>query len=84
MSATHLEIINPATEEIIASIQKDTADSVSQKLDELQKGQAVWKLTSLDQRIAIIKKYHGLLERDIEYVRLHHQLQNKHLQFLYH
>jgi acyl-CoA reductase-like NAD-dependent aldehyde dehydrogenase len=66
MSATHLEIINPATEEIIASIQKDTADSVSQKLDELQKGQAVWKLTSLDQRIAIIKKYHGLLERDIE------------------
>ncbi|MEY3178185.1 MAG: hypothetical protein RJB42_426, partial [Bacteroidota bacterium] len=40
MSATHLDIINPATEEIIASIQKDTAASVSEKLELLQKGQA--------------------------------------------
>ncbi len=66
MSATHLDIINPATEEIIASIQKDTAASVSEKLELLQKGQAVWKNTKLEDRIAIIKKYHELLERDIE------------------
>ncbi len=66
MSATHLDIINPATEETIASIQKDTAASVSVKLELLQKGQAVWKNTKLEDRIAIIKKYHELLERDIE------------------
>ena len=66
MSATHLDIINPATEETIASIQKDTAASVSEKLELLQKGQAVWKNTKLEDRIAIIKKYHELLERDIE------------------
>lgn len=66
MSATHLDIINPATEEIIASIAKDTATSVSEKLELLQKGQAVWKNTKLEDRIAIIKKYHELLERDIE------------------
>ena len=66
MSATHLEIINPATEEIIASIKKDTAASVSEKLDLLQKGQAVWKKTIHGDRITIIKKYYELLERDIE------------------
>jgi len=66
MSATHLEIINPATEEIIASIEKDTASSASEKLELLQKGQAVWKKTTLKNRIAIIKKYYELLERDIE------------------
>jgi acyl-CoA reductase-like NAD-dependent aldehyde dehydrogenase len=66
MSATHLEIINPATEEIIASVQKDTADSVHQKLQQLQQGQLIWKNSSLDERIAIIKKYYELLERDIE------------------
>ena len=66
MSATRLEIINPATEEIIATIEKDTASSVSKKLELLQKGQAVWKKTTLEDRIAIIKKYYALLERDIE------------------
>lgn len=66
MSATHLDIINPATEEIIASIAKDTSTSVSEKLDLLQKGQAVWKKTRLEDRIAIIKKYYELLERNIE------------------
>ena len=66
MSATHLEIINPATEEIIASIPKDTADSVNQKLKQLQQGQPIWKKSSLDERINVIKKYYELLERDIE------------------
>ena len=66
MSATHLEIINPATEEIIGSIEKDTASSASEKLELLQKGQALWKKTTLENRIAIIKKYFELLERDIE------------------
>lgn len=66
MSATHLEIINPATEEIIASIPKDTAESVHQKLQQLQKGQSVWKNSALNERLNIIKKYYELLERDIE------------------
>jgi acyl-CoA reductase-like NAD-dependent aldehyde dehydrogenase len=66
MSATHLEIINPATEEIIASIQKDTDESVQQKLQQLKQGQSIWKNSSLDERLTIIKKYHELLERDIE------------------
>lgn len=66
MSATHLEIINPATEKIIASIPKDTADSVNQKLQQLQQGQPIWKNSSLDERLIIIKKYYELLGRDIE------------------
>jgi acyl-CoA reductase-like NAD-dependent aldehyde dehydrogenase len=66
MSATHLEIINPATEEIIASIQKDTVESIDQKLQQLKQGQSIWKNSSLDERLAIIKKYYELLERDIE------------------
>ena len=66
MSATHLEIINPATEEIIASIPKDTAESVHQKLQQLQHGQSIWKKSSLDERLNVIKKYYELLERDIE------------------
>jgi acyl-CoA reductase-like NAD-dependent aldehyde dehydrogenase len=66
MSATHLEIINPATEEIIASVPKDTAKSVHQKLQQLQQGQPIWKTFSLDERLIIIKKYYELLERDIE------------------
>jgi acyl-CoA reductase-like NAD-dependent aldehyde dehydrogenase len=66
MSATHLEIINPATEEIIASIQKDTVESIDQKLQQLKQGQSIWKNSSLDERLTIIKKYYELLERDIE------------------
>lgn len=61
-----MNIVNPATEEIIATLEIDNAESVANKLKNLQEGQSLWKNLSLSDRLAIIKQYHALLERDIE------------------
>lgn len=61
-----MNIVNPATEEIIKSEDTDNTISVAQKLKVLQEGQSAWKKISLNDRLSIIKQYHALLERDIE------------------
>jgi acyl-CoA reductase-like NAD-dependent aldehyde dehydrogenase len=56
-----LKIINPATEEIITELKEDTAASLAEKLSLLQRGQRSWTTYTLDERLAIIKKFHDLL-----------------------
>ena len=50
-----MQIINPATEEIITTLQEDSAESLQKKLKTLQKGQKSWAKTALKKRIAILK-----------------------------
>lgn len=61
-----MQIINPATEEIIDTLQEDSAESLKDKLKTLQKGQKSWAKVNLKKRIAIIAKFSELLAENIE------------------
>lgn len=61
-----MQIINPATEEIITTLQEDSAESLKNKLKTLQKGQKSWAKVNLKKRIAIIEKFSELLAENIE------------------
>ena len=61
-----MQIINPATEEIIISLAEDTQASVEQKFNELKNAQPTWAKVPLAERITIVKKFADILERNIE------------------
>jgi len=61
-----LEIINPATENIITTLTQDDASSLSNKMQLLKAGQHDWKNITLTDRINIIKKFAELLLEEIE------------------
>jgi acyl-CoA reductase-like NAD-dependent aldehyde dehydrogenase len=65
-----MQIINPATEEIITILQDDSDESLQKKLKTLQKGQKSWAKTTLKKRIIIIKKFSELLAENIEELAL--------------
>jgi acyl-CoA reductase-like NAD-dependent aldehyde dehydrogenase len=65
-----MKIINPATEEIIREIKEDTKESVSAKLQALQRAQPVWGATRLEERIAVIRKFSDLLKKNMEALAL--------------
>lgn len=56
-----MEIINPATETIIANIPTDTPESLAQKLQKLTKGQKAWQNQTVDTRIAAITRFSDLV-----------------------
>ena len=61
-----MQIVNPATEEIITNLIEDTAESLQSKLKSLQKGQKAWARVSLKKRISIIAGFSELLAENIE------------------
>ena len=61
-----MQIVNPATEEIITTLVEDTTESLQSKLKTLQKGQKAWARVSLKKRISIIAKFSDLLVENIE------------------
>jgi acyl-CoA reductase-like NAD-dependent aldehyde dehydrogenase len=61
-----MQVINPATEEVIRGVKEDTNESVQQKLTLLRAGQKEWHSRSLLKRIEIIKKFSDLLKENIE------------------
>jgi len=61
-----MNVINPATEEIITTLTEDSSASVSSKFNKLQAAQLTWKKTKLTDRINIIKSFSNLLEKNIE------------------
>ncbi len=61
-----MNIINPATEEIIKEIEEDTQESLREKLDKLRWAQPSWNRLGLEKRITIIQRFEKLLEDDIE------------------
>jgi acyl-CoA reductase-like NAD-dependent aldehyde dehydrogenase len=61
-----MQIINPATEEIIISLAEDTQASVELKFNELKIAQPAWANVSLAERITIVKKFADILEQNIE------------------
>ncbi|MCS6823514.1 MAG: aldehyde dehydrogenase family protein [Cytophagaceae bacterium] len=61
-----MNIINPATEEIIATLEPDNKASALHKYELLKKSFHSWRQTKLTERIDIMKNYASILEKNIE------------------
>jgi acyl-CoA reductase-like NAD-dependent aldehyde dehydrogenase len=59
-----MQIINPATEELINTVEEDTAGSIQQKFESLKAGQRLWCAVSVEERIAAIKQFYDLLDAE--------------------
>ncbi|HLK29040.1 MAG TPA: aldehyde dehydrogenase family protein [Puia sp.] len=58
-----LSVINPATEEVIATINEDTQDTIQEKFKMLKKAQPAWAAMTVKERVGCIKKFVELLEQ---------------------
>jgi acyl-CoA reductase-like NAD-dependent aldehyde dehydrogenase len=61
-----MQIINPATEEIISEINEDTKETLDTKFGLLKNAQASWQSTPLAKRVEVLKRFSDLLENNIE------------------
>lgn len=61
-----MQIINPATEEVIREIHEDTLPSLTEKVHQLQSAQPRWQALPLNERITILNTFSDLLEQNIE------------------
>lgn len=57
-----MQIINPATEEVIQEVTEDTVETIQEKFQLLKEGQKQWAAVSLAQRISAIEKFYTLLD----------------------
>ncbi len=56
-----MQIVNPATEEIISTVEEDSTESVQKKYEQLKEGQRLWAAVSVAERIAAITNFYELL-----------------------
>ncbi|MBB1285792.1 aldehyde dehydrogenase family protein [Flavisolibacter sp. BT320] len=61
-----LTIVNPATEEVITQLNEDSDETLQDKLTQLQQGQKAWQKVSLSEKVAVIKKFSELLQKNSE------------------
>lgn len=61
-----MNIINPATEEIITTIQEDNQAFLALKFERLQKSAKQWSAVPLQKRAEILEKFVSLLKENIE------------------
>jgi acyl-CoA reductase-like NAD-dependent aldehyde dehydrogenase len=59
-----MNIINPATQEIIQEIAEDTKEIIEQKYAALKKAQPAWAALTVKERVAIIQKFSDLLDEE--------------------
>ncbi|HTN06011.1 aldehyde dehydrogenase family protein [Agriterribacter sp.] len=59
-----MQIINPATEEVIREIGEDSPEMVTKKFQLVKDGQPQWAAVPLAQRIACIEKFYALLDEE--------------------
>lgn len=56
-----MNIINPATEAIITTVQEDSAQSIQQKFEKAKAAQKLWAKVPLKERLACIARFNELL-----------------------
>lgn len=61
-----MQIINPATEEVIKDIEEDNVESLDLKFKELKSAQLTWASRTLEDRVTVLKKFSELLEENKE------------------
>jgi len=59
-----MQIINPATEEIIGEVPEDTEASVQEKYRLLKEGQPRWAVLPVEERVGCIARFYDLLEAE--------------------
>lgn len=59
-----MQIINPATEEVIKEVPEDNAASIQRKYELVQQGQNAWATVPLEKRIAAIEKFYNYLDEE--------------------
>ncbi|MBO9593113.1 MAG: aldehyde dehydrogenase family protein [Niabella sp.] len=57
-----MEVINPATEERIATLTEDTTQTLQDKWQRLKTAQPAWQARPLQERIAVVQRFSELLE----------------------
>jgi acyl-CoA reductase-like NAD-dependent aldehyde dehydrogenase len=61
-----MEVINPATEEVIAQLTEDTKHTLNAKFELLKSGQKKWYALPLKHRMEVLQMFAALLGEDIE------------------
>ena len=61
-----MNIINPANEEIIATVQADSLANLDLKFKRLQKSASIWSAVPIQKRVEILEKFVSLLKENIE------------------
>jgi acyl-CoA reductase-like NAD-dependent aldehyde dehydrogenase len=61
-----MQIINPATEEVIRELPETSHQELSIKFDQLKSAQPGWALLSIAERVEILRKFSSLLEENKE------------------
>src|SRR5579872_7103284 len=59
-----MQIINPATEAVIAEVAEDTAATAKEKLEAVQAGQPGWAALGVEARIAVLERFYAALETE--------------------
>ncbi|MGJ7033127.1 aldehyde dehydrogenase family protein [Niabella hirudinis] len=57
-----MDVINPATEERIATLTEDNAQTLQEKWQRLKMAQPAWQARALADRITVVKRFSELLE----------------------
>lgn len=66
LNQTSMNLINPATEEIITTVQADSLESLTLKLNRLQKSASAWAAVPIQKRAEILEKFVSLLKENVE------------------
>jgi acyl-CoA reductase-like NAD-dependent aldehyde dehydrogenase len=61
-----MQIINPATEEIITSLEEDNPSTLQVKFEALKKARTEWANKTLNERILVITQFSDLLAAEME------------------
>jgi acyl-CoA reductase-like NAD-dependent aldehyde dehydrogenase len=61
-----LKVVNPATEEVLAELPEDTTSTLGQKATAARAAQRAWAKTSLEQRLAMVRRFGELLQSRLE------------------
>jgi acyl-CoA reductase-like NAD-dependent aldehyde dehydrogenase len=61
-----MQVINPATEEIITHLPEDSVTTLDQKLKVLREAQPGWRSVDLEKRIGVLTKFAELLKQNVE------------------
>ena len=61
-----MNIINPATHELISTVLTDDQQSIGKKINEAREGQKMWAAVPLAERIGILQKFAGLLQTNLQ------------------
>lgn len=65
-----MQIVNPATQEVIKEVAEDNATTLARKIGVLRASQKSWHLLDLSERVDILKKFSVLLEKNLEALAL--------------